>query len=79
MGAQKVVEDVQQFARVSLSPPCLRLPNILNNHVAYGVIATGHVRKVVGKAAGYRFRDVLVLRYCEDFLLGQSTKSDTIL
>ena len=73
MRFQKMVQHVQECHNVSVVAALLSLANITHNHVSDFLHAVLLLRKVLSEGGGGDFRQMLMLRDCENLCLGQAT------
>ena len=71
MGCQEMVQHVQERQNVRLVLALLRVANVINDHVSYFFYAVLLLQKILSKRSGGDFRQMLMLRDCENLLLGQ--------
>jgi hypothetical protein len=69
---------VQEFHNMNLVLTLLSLANVIHDHVSDFLYAMLLLRKVLSEGGGGDFRQMLMLRDCENLCLGQAGKRDTI-
>jgi hypothetical protein len=72
MGFQKMVEHLQECQNVRLVLALLSLADVIHDHVSDFLHAVLLIQKVLSEGGSGDFRQMLVLRYCENLLLGQA-------
>ena len=72
MGFQKMVEHMQERQNVRLVPAPLSLADVIHKHVSDFLHAVRFLRKVLSECCSGDFRQMLMLRDCENLLLGQA-------
>jgi hypothetical protein len=72
MGFQKMVEHMQERQNVRLVPALLSLADVIHDHVSDFLHAVLFFQKVLSERGSGDFRQMLMLRDCENLFLGQA-------
>ncbi len=67
-----MVEHVQERQNVRLVPTLLSLADVIHYHVSDFLHAVLFLRKVLSERGSCDFRQMLMLRDCENLLLGEA-------
>ena len=67
-----MVEHMQERQNVRLVLALLGLADVIHDHVSDFLHAVLSLQKILSEGGSGDFRQMLVLRYCENLLLGQA-------
>ena len=79
MRAQKMMQNMQQVLYMGAIPTLTRPSDVVHNHVANDIGASGSARQIFGEPAGYGLGHMFVLGDRQNFFFGQTAEGNAIL